>query len=121
MQGGVTYALEGPPSSKLPFLKGLGKVCSRMPARQAEMLLDHVQQCVSDHSPNEEDPDWQDYFAFLALTQDRTAKGGQPKSALKGRLYKPNPMLVCTAAVGPSKPSSGACADSSSRAGGPRH
>lgn len=80
----MSYALEAIPS-KLPFLKGLAQVCARIPAHQAELLLEHIQQSVSGLSPDEADPDWQDYFDLLALTQDRTAKGGQPRSALKGK------------------------------------
>lgn len=84
LQGGVSYALEDAPL-KLPFLEGLAQVCARIPANKAELLLEHVQHSISGQTANEEDPEWQDYFDFVALTQDRTAKGGQPRSALKGR------------------------------------
>ena len=80
----MSYALEDAPL-KLPFLKGLAQVCARIPANKAELLLEHVQHSMSGQTANEEDPEWQDYFDFVALTQDRTAKGGQPRSALKGR------------------------------------
>lgn len=84
LQGGVSYALQDAPL-KLAFLKGLAQVCVRIPANKAELLLEHVQHSMSGQTANEEDPEWQDYFDFVAWIQDRTAKGGQPRSALKGR------------------------------------
>ena len=80
----MSYALGDAPL-KLPFLKGLAQVCARIPANKAELLLEHVQHSMAGQTANEEDPEWQDYFDFVALAQDRTAKGGQPRSALKGR------------------------------------
>ena len=69
---------------KLPFLKGLSQVCTRLPAAQADLLLAHMQQGLSGDQPQEGDPEWQDYFEFLAIAQERASRGGQPRSALKG-------------------------------------
>ncbi len=85
LQRGVEYAFEAVPS-KLPFLKGLSQVCSRLPARQADLLLTHMQQALTGQSPQEGDPEWEDYWEFLAIAQERASKGAQPRSALKGRL-----------------------------------
>ncbi len=85
LQRGVEYACEAVPS-KLPFLKGLSQVCSRLPARQADLLLTHMQQALTGQSPQEGDSEWEDYWEFLAIAQERASKGAQPRSALKGRL-----------------------------------
>ena len=85
LQRGVEYAFEAVPS-KLPFLKGLSQVCTRLPARQADLLLTHMQQALTGQSPEEGDPEWEDYWEFLAIAQERASKGAQPRSALKGRL-----------------------------------
>ena len=73
---------------RLPFLKGLSQVCSRLPAKQADLLMSHMQQALDgqDQTPKEDDPEWEDYWDFLALAQDRASKGAIPRSALKGRL-----------------------------------
>ena len=85
LQRGVEYAFEAVPS-KLPFLKGLSQVCTRLPARQADLLLTHMQQALTGQSPQEGDPEWEDYWEFVAIAQERASKGAQPRSALKGRL-----------------------------------
>ncbi|DBB17328.1 TPA: hypothetical protein ACH3X3_014371 [Trebouxia sp. C0006] len=84
---GVEYAFEAVPS-KLPFLKGLSQVCSRLPARQADLLLTHMQQALTGQSPQEGDPEWEDYWEFLAIAQERASKGAQPRSALKDSAAK---------------------------------
>ncbi|KAL0028278.1 hypothetical protein WJX79_006817 [Trebouxia sp. C0005] len=84
---GVEYAFEAVPS-KLPFLKGLSQVCTRLPARQADLLLTHMQQALTGQSPKEGDPEWEDYWEFLAVAQERASKGAQPRSALKGSAAK---------------------------------
>lgn len=83
LQHGVDYAFEGIPG-RLPFLKGLSQVCTRLPAAQADMLLSHMEQSLTGHTPQEGDPEWEDYWDFLALAQERASKGAQPRSALKG-------------------------------------
>ncbi|DBA75127.1 hypothetical protein WJX77_008338 [Trebouxia sp. C0004] len=84
---GVEYAFEAVPS-KLPFLKGLSQVCTRLPARQADLLLTHMQQALTGQTPKEDDPEWEDYWEFLAIAQERASKGAQPRSALKGSAAK---------------------------------
>ena len=83
----MEYAFEAVPS-KLPFLRGLSQVCTRLPARQADLLLTHIDHSLTGHSPQEADPEWEDYWDFLALAQERASKGTQPRSALKGRPAK---------------------------------
>ena len=85
LQKGVDYALEGIPG-KLPFLKGLSQVCSRLPAAQADLLLNHIQNVLAEgiDQPEETDHAWEDYFDFMAVAQERASKGAQPRSALKG-------------------------------------
>lgn len=80
----MEYAFEAVPS-KLPFLRGLSQVCTRLPARQADLLLTHMDHSLTGHSPQEGDPEWEDYWDFLAIAQERASKGTQPRSALKGR------------------------------------
>ena len=84
LQHGVDYAF-GELPGKLPFLKGLSQMCSRLPAKQAELLMGHMQQALGQQSPKEDDPEWEDYWDFLAIAQDRTSKGAHPRSALKGK------------------------------------
>ena len=71
---------------KLPFLKGLSQMCSRLPGKQADVLLAHMQQAVAGRSPAEDDAEWEDYWTFLAIAQERASKGAHPRSALKGKL-----------------------------------
>ena len=85
LQHGVEYAFDDLPQ-KLPFLKGLSQICSRLPAKQADLLMAHMQQALAGHSPKEDDSEWEDYWDFLAVAQDRASKGAHPRSALKGRL-----------------------------------
>lgn len=85
LQHGVDYAFGDLPQ-KLPFLKGLSQICSRMPAKQADLLVAHMQQALASHSPKEDDSEWEDYWDFLAVAQDRASKGAHPRSALKGML-----------------------------------
>ena len=75
---------------KLPFLKGVSQVCSRLPAKQADVLLAHMQQALAGQSPEEADPEWQDYWDFLATVQERASKGAHPRSAIKGVLLQLN-------------------------------
>ena len=83
LQNGVTYAF-GELPEKLPFLKGLSQMCSRLPAKQADLLLAHMQQALAGQTPEEDDSDWEDYWEFLAIAQERATKGAHPRSALKG-------------------------------------
>lgn len=84
---GVDYAFEKVPG-KMPFLRGLSQVCTRLPAAQADLLLAHMQKQLSGEQPQEADAEWQDYFEFLAIAQERASRGGQPRSALKGSAAK---------------------------------
>lgn len=92
LQHGVDYAL-GELPEKLSFLKGLSQMCSRLPAKQADLLMSHMQQALAGRAqdPREDDPDWEDYWDFLALAQDRASKGAHPRSALKGRVSSASP------------------------------
>ena len=87
MQYGVDYAF-GELPERLSFLKGLSQMCSRLPAKQADLLMSHMQQALAGRGqdPREDDPEWEDYWDFLALAKDRASKGAHPRSALKGRL-----------------------------------
>lgn len=87
MQHGVHYAF-GELPRRLSFLKGLSQMCSRLPAKQADLLMTHMQQTLDgqDQTPKEDDPEWEDYWDFLAIAQDRASKGAHARSALKGRL-----------------------------------
>ncbi|KAL3143333.1 hypothetical protein ABBQ38_002169 [Trebouxia sp. C0009 RCD-2024] len=84
---GADYAVNDLPQ-KLPFLKGLSQICSRLPAKQADLLMAHMQQALAGHSPKEDDSEWEDYWDFLAVAQDRASKGAHPRSALKGSTAK---------------------------------
>lgn len=88
----MDYAL-GEVPEKLPFLKGLSQMCSRLPAKQADLLMTHMRQALAGRGldPKEDDPEWEDYWDFLALAQDRASKGAHPRSALKGRQTSASP------------------------------
>lgn len=83
LQHGVDFAVDDLPQ-KLPFLKGLSQICSRLPAKQADLLMAHMQQALAGQAPKEDDSEWDDYWEFLAIAQERASKGAHPRSALKG-------------------------------------
>ena len=92
LQHGVDYAFGALPK-RLSFLKGLSQMCSRLPAKQADLLMSHMQQALNGQgqAPKDDHPEWEDYWDFLALARDRAAKGAHPRSALKGRLSPASP------------------------------
>lgn len=100
LQHGVDYAL-GELPEKLTFLKGLSQMCSRLPTKQADLLMTHMQQALAGRGqdPREDDPEWEDYWDFLALAQDRASKGAHPRSALKGMLPSASPLEATDLAV----------------------
>lgn len=75
--------LQGAVPERIPFLKGILPLVSRLPLRGAEKVAAMLKAAVSGVAPDPQVAEWEGFFDLQQAIEDRISKFKAPKGALK--------------------------------------